>query len=117
MLTNIDTNHYGSDRLVVRQRFGRKGELTLSRTLLQALAIFLGVVTIVLGGWSLYVHWQVSSLSRQAEQLYSQIRLHEEKNINLRALRAGLISQPRVVERARQRLHLVLPDKDQVHSF
>ncbi len=117
MITGVGTKSYRPRSLDFNQRIRQQTSQQMSAGFIRALALMLTMVVIMLGAWSLFIHWQVASLGEKGRQLSVLLKAEEEKNISLRAIRAGMLSKRQVTKRAAERLHLVIPAKNQVHRF
>jgi hypothetical protein len=119
MIAGIQSRIYRNHALPVgiRQQIVARPDWSMSRRLARLVALILCLSLLIVFAFSQLMHQHLTSSASRLEHLQSLRIQFGSENIALLAARAQMTSKERILERAQQKYHLVVPKKEQVRRL
>ena len=101
----------------MRQQVASRTSTRMSKRMAKMVTLIICVSLFVVFAFSQVMHWQITASANQFEKLQSVRSESGSRNIELLAVRAKLASQEFVQDRAKEKLHLFVPQRNQIRRL
>ena len=101
----------------MRQQVVTRTNVGMSKRMAKVVALILCISLFVVFAFSQVMHWHIVATTSQLEKLQSVRSESGSRNIELLAARAQMASQKFVEERAREKLQLLVPQRNQIRRL
>ncbi len=119
MIADIHSRMFRHQAVTVgmRQQVVTRTSTGMSKRMAKLVALIICVSLFVVFAFSQVMHWQIEATANQLEKLQSDRINSGSRNIELLAAKAQLASQKFVEDRAKEKLQLFAPQRNQIRRL